>query len=271
MQGADIITLLTKGTFDYPYYFIGVDIWFAETEIQADNLLETNALVGSLGTMPFYPAMLSWEEYQQYHDGNKTIYDKSTEIYNKLINEFRIQRNSSSISVSPIMPYAYDAVYALAYALHIYDQTIDSLKDTFANCSALNSLADDLREILINMPGFIGTTGFVEFDENGDRKNAKYVYGLILPDNKIQYVTIANLSGECDHSYLPQKFQQWETCPQYQTSIVQVKQQISLDLIGIIGGVYILVIMFAIYTSYQKRNDQVKAVYYSMTTGLFLC
>jgi len=198
MFGDDVARFLKYGDFGDGYSFIGTDGWFAEGVIAQYNM--TNATKGrSFGALPFDAGLLTLDEYRTYNisGANETIYNESRSIYDS-VTAHLLNENSFPIMRS-VMCNAYDAAYALALALDAYEHKYypRTLREALADCNGRRHVAAALRAILVEMPPFIGCSGLVQFDENGDRVDSSLLYGYVTENGSIRI--LANTSDICGY------------------------------------------------------------------------
>eukprot|EP01084_Bolivina_argentea_P259126 437120_1 len=180
------------------YGFILCDVsWVENGTIEYYNLSEY--LEGNIGIIPAIPAMFSEQQYAKIQMDGLTYYVSSNEI-NQLIqqqwNNFEEkdekQLNFNKQIINNYFYYAYDSVYALAYALEKFDKKHDLHR--LKNCDISYETQKILRNILVSDVNFVGVTGRVKFNENGDRIGGMYgfveiengtvkPFGAIMDDN----------------------------------------------------------------------------------------
>eukprot|EP01084_Bolivina_argentea_P139374 245200_1 len=188
----------------WPHYYIGVDSWFVEAEIRANNILQY--VPGYIGTIPGSLSMLTREQYNQsgIYDGNMTIYNLTVQK-NAAIAEIMWQKSHNNHH--GMINFGYDSMYALGMALNIYDKR-HSLDSMFNECYAILDLEEiqtelqpiqtEIRDILINEVQFIGATGHVSFKENGNRRGSMFLYGYVTNEGTIKY-----FGGKVDDHSVP--------------------------------------------------------------------
>ena len=185
-----------------PYFYIGTDGWFSDTEIQKTGI--SKYIDGSIGTLPGTLSMISQELYKKIFniiDGDMTIYHETMKKHNRIAevmkNKYIIDEHDKSAN------YGHDATLAVVHALHIFNQNY-SLDSMFDNCSyenlqdlqtKLRPVRDIMRDV-IRRVRFIGATGQISFKENGDREGGVYLYGQWTKDKGM---TI--FGGKSDNGY----------------------------------------------------------------------
>eukprot|EP01084_Bolivina_argentea_P245891 411603_1 len=159
------------GILEYPYYYM------FRTEIM-------NLTQGFITTMQVIPAQLSKEKYIEFnmYNGNETIYNISNNIYSKLETSWKelYDMNASIVYGEPAphdySVWGYDSAYAMAYTLdYIIKQGFDLFDDNLNR----TLLVETMKHYLTNSLHFIGASGVVDLDGNGDRMYGNYMYGYI--------------------------------------------------------------------------------------------
>eukprot|EP01084_Bolivina_argentea_P307356 531245_1 len=171
---------------EYPYYYMGGDSWI-------DSSLIGNKTFGFMGTLPWNINTLGVDEYgDDVHD----IIDISLEKTNNFFDSWNdLYQNGYAEQLFMATPrqsysvYAYDLIYSIAH-------TIDTIEKEYGIGSMVKILQNNstkeiikiLHDTLINKVDFVGGTGHITFDENGDRQNAFFSFGNSLGDGKVNYI-----------------------------------------------------------------------------------
>ena len=196
-------TLNVAGVTEYPYFYIGVDAWWIEAEIGANEI--SQYVQGYMGTIPGSLSMISEELYKQLLNTNDmTLYDETMGINTKIAQWVQERYNANKHHT--LMNFGYDAMFALWHALNIFNQNFNyTLNSIFENCSyedledlqeTLRNTTDILRDILINDVSFNGATGSVSFKENGDRNGGLFLYGYWTENGEMEI-----FGGKSDDGY----------------------------------------------------------------------
>jgi len=281
MQASDIQLLMhfsnvsANNSYNYPYYAMGTDAWFNTAEIGEFNL--TNATQGSIGTMPFYPALLSLDDYIQrnIYGGNVTIYNKAKKIHDDLMTAMAdsSQHGPSFHSSNHHMMYAHDAVYAKALALDMYAQQLsysnETLEQVLADCSRQEEVQQALHAILLHNVSLVGATGLVQFDETRGRANGIFVPGYMTNAN-IKILSYSNESA-CDWTRFASQFKEHENCPQSEVTTEPQENGIAANIYYAVNGYYALIMLLALVLSYLRRQHETQILYISMVAGIALC
>ena len=201
----------------FPYFYIGADAWWVEAEIQANDIMDY--VQGFIGTMPGSISMLTHDLYRKLfkldQDGDMTLYNevmkKQEWIALRMREDYNVMDQHHNL-----INFGYDAIYAQAHALNIFNQYHDySLDSIFSDCNhqnlsqlqdKLKPVRDIFRNILVQNVSFIGATGNVSFHENGDRKGGIFLYGYISTNKSMEI-----FGGKCDagNFYIDPNFNQW--------------------------------------------------------------
>ena len=206
--------LKNESMIGYPYYYIGDSAWFDQGAINTHEYAEY--IHGFIGLVLWQVDALDYSVYANKHEGTNTNTntdtgningDKTVDFYNRSLEinqHFQKLWNKTYHTDSNVMynvsdttvwaPYGYDAMRTVFEVLSIYNETIDDIDsiwdsnyhDINASDSIINNqsqLMEDFKEIIINQINFIGATGNVSFDQNGDRNQGLYLFGNIIDTN----------------------------------------------------------------------------------------
>eukprot|EP01084_Bolivina_argentea_P138276 243480_1 len=168
----------------YPWFYMGTDAWFDHVNIKKYNL--TSKTQGFMGTIPSFPALLTEQQYIKFNtydnNGNTTIFQQSINIQKHIRNLYASYHSTSALSAETpdfFAYFGYDSATTLANVLHKFD-TEYGLKNYLLNGSIdLSVIMNKLNTYIINSsePHFIGATGPIHFDQNGDRLSGFFAFG----------------------------------------------------------------------------------------------
>ena len=187
-----------RGLLQFPYYYIGTDAWFQTERIQSAQIQKYTK--GFIGTVPWQPTALHHEIYKsvglgEMHNASMSQYEElvmrwedalaHNEHFQELVENLRV--NTDYLGAFSI--YGWDTAHAIAYALEEYDRVYNLSNIT--NESTKN-VSRRLRSILKESSfEFIGSTGYVAFDDDGNRLNALYTIGNVIDSNgSIEYFAV---------------------------------------------------------------------------------
>ena len=267
----------------YPYYYIGVDSWFDTGRILVHDL--PDYVQGSIGTVPWQTDAM---ELDRYAPELQPVINESMKVYNHLLaswQEYWDMGYTEKLYVhvpSSTAIYGYDSMYTLAYALEIY-LTENTITDNNINITKLNEiiLGNKINNKIINgEPVFIGASGNVRFDENGDRSEGLYSFGNALKNGTVAYFGYFYQTGdtlrlEVDYDKIiwPEYFTQRDMTPRSHVLTIDTIKFISQNLIYIIyvlSGVSIAItITYAILTWKYRNNRVLRAA--SWRINLVMC
>ena len=270
--------LKEEDVFGYPYYYMSGEAVFDKGSIQLFNLQKY--LKGFVGSTPWVPDSIydrgeGSYSYNYNHHHNKSQ-SKSNE-FNTLWNETFMTNPNLVYNITFPTIYSYfgwDGIQALVDSLFVYDSNFGM--ETIWNGTYNQSFVmKNLNRILINNTNFIGTTGNVSFDNNGDRKNGQYAFANIIDDNgTIKYFGVYSNSSSNDIDIYndivwPEKFAKLGIIPQSDV-IVDIKlKDLNSVLITVMQCLLILSTFFgmiAIGLILKLRNIQlIKAVSWKLT------
>eukprot|EP01084_Bolivina_argentea_P098753 177489_1 len=251
------------GILGYPYFFIGMDAWFNNWNIHDHEWGFSNLTIGYIGTTVTIPAMVPPENYA----GNMTIYNISKTIVKTFTQE--LENTGKMWSNSPIMAFAYDAVWAAVYALDTYDKK-HSLDDL--NHIELTDITSELYYILNDIK-FIGMSGLVQF-KDGDRKNGIIGYGNVNDDGYIANIGYFSINQTVINTASISWPKDFMTPPRTYTVVRTTISGISGYLIAIVAIAYCFcccLILCLLRLIGKNRYVQEKIVYLSLSIGLLLC
>ena len=156
------------------------------------------------GTIPSFPGLLTQKQYRKYNIYNEfndsLIYDESMIKYQHILNQW-YNDNIYTFNRSEPETYAmfgYDSATTLAMVLHEFDENY-GLNKHFLNQSSVNStfIMDKLNKTITSKINFVGITGPIHFDYNGDRRSGFYSYGGLFANNtKPVIFGVMNENGE---------------------------------------------------------------------------
>ena len=189
-----IIGLLTafkkEGLTGYPYYYLGVDSWLDSSVISQQFGNETQ---GFIGTLPWNINTLNLNKYNhEMHQIIHQSYNKTTQLLNK----WDLYYNSSDywkerLLINPpraYVVYAYDVIYTIIELIqYIEDKYGQNALGELLRNNTNSEVIDLLHGIITNDIDFIGASGDISFDNNGDRQNGLFSFGNILNNGSINY------------------------------------------------------------------------------------
>ena len=199
--------LKPEGLWGYPYYLIGTESWFDPSAFEAYGLKEY--VKGFVGTLPWRPNRdLDYGYYRQLsHDLGK-IYNESQVQYDEIEelwqNAYASTYGNSSDVYNIKLPgiwsfYGWDTAAAVINVLNHYagehGNEIESIwngTDRWnGTASSQSDIIHELDRIIKHEVQYVGVTGNISFDDNGDRKHAFYLSGNVVDDNgTVEYFTI---------------------------------------------------------------------------------
>lgn len=186
------------------YMFIGTDGWMLEPDLEEQGLMDF--VDGYIGVIPGSISMLTEDQYRNLfklkEDDDISIYKAAVEKESRISELMNGRKGHNTLT-----KYGYDAAFAAVYALDIFKQMhglevlfdgdcqdrVSSLGDLKKN---LQPTQQKLRDILIHNVSFVGATGPVSFDNNGDRKGGCFMYGVIDKYDGIQI-----FGAKCGNKY----------------------------------------------------------------------
>eukprot|EP00485_Elphidium_margaritaceum_P007900 CAMPEP_0202709426 /NCGR_PEP_ID=MMETSP1385-20130828/21551_1 /ASSEMBLY_ACC=CAM_ASM_000861 /TAXON_ID=933848 /ORGANISM="Elphidium margaritaceum" /LENGTH=792 /DNA_ID=CAMNT_0049368687 /DNA_START=198 /DNA_END=2576 /DNA_ORIENTATION=- len=254
------------GLTEYPYFYLGVDAWFDTNRIQASNI--SNFTVGSIGTVPWQTDAMPLDRYGA---DLQPIIDESMHIHSRMLETWSAYWNDTAEhellleTPSSTAIYGYDAMYVLAYALQQY------LDDGHV-LNAVSGNIDILRDIIVQNVSFVGASGNVTFDENGDRSQGLYAFGNSDADGNVNLIgyfypdsTTGNLSLSVDDDAIvwPPVFTAKNITPRSSilniTSIENISPRVLIPMYFFSGLSVLLVVFFAITTIRYRRKQIMRA------------
>eukprot|EP01083_Nonionella_stella_P001232 3601_1 len=265
------------GLTGYPYYYIGADAWLDKGSITTQNC--TMFAQGAIGTIPWQTLAMPLDTYD---DDIRPIINQSMITYHAMLsswatywsngyqNELRVEAPSSTAI------YGYDAMYTLAYALQKY------IDDGHANVGHLHEHLNIslLNEITLNEVSFVGASGNVFYDKNGDREEGLYALGNALTDGTIDYFGYfyenngdLKLSVAFDNIIWPKDFVERGMTPQSDvvthTQIVAIEQGVLIPIYVLTIISMIVVIVYAFLTVKYHSHSVLRAA--SWKINLVMC
>lgn len=250
-----------QNVFGYPYYYIGSESWFDESPIKQYKL--EPFLHGLIGASPWFPGALSndvlnrsFEEVpglEAMYTYSQEITDRLHELWNKtLITHPELVYNLEIPTVYSY--YAWDSMTSLINSLKLYDIHFGGI-DTIWNGTYNQSTVMDYLNLILtdnNTFGFVGATGNVSFDSNGDRAQAFYLLGNVIDHNgTINFFGVhsseLDLTSQIDiekNIVWPQEFDNNDILPQ--SSVITYDKLDALEPSGVIT-MYVFV-QFCVYS-----------------------
>eukprot|EP01084_Bolivina_argentea_P312811 541599_1 len=253
----------------YPYFYLGVDAWMSNDVIRHEELHKF--VQGYIGTIPGLPSMLTSQQYNLFniYKRNMTIHNITKQINEKILHQLKQNSNQTNIFAR----YGHDSMYALAYALNIFSENHNNSLDIIStDCgNFLNDIQNELRNILFNMNEFIGASGMVKFDQNGDRIGGFFVYGNIGNDNTINYFGAMSHDNYFIHGNVswPISFRIKGHYPWSDMRIFEHKYGIDMICIIIISILHLISLIIALILCCMSSSKSF--VLYMMTLGIFIC
>lgn len=194
----DIIqeALIPGGIFGYPYYYIGEASWFDSSTLKDYNL--SDFVYGFIGTIPWQSnAKINASDTNYY--SFETVFDESQRITNHFLSLWNQTLITDPISLYNITepsiwaPYGWDSIDTIIRVLEKYQQVysgsdgelgLELLWNNNSNTSLESSIVmNRLHRLIVNETNFLGATGNVSFNSNGDREQGLYLFGNIIDDN----------------------------------------------------------------------------------------
>ena len=255
--------LKTEGVWGYPYYYIGVDSWIDSVEtIISKNM--TSFTQGYLGTAPWESSMLSKTDYAVHVDLER-MYNASSEKQH-YFQEFWEEQYQKDASIfyrfrsPPVLSYyGWDSAYTIAYILqHILEEngTLDHVDTTNI---------DWIDEIITEQINFIGVTGNVSFQDNGDRDKGVFAFGNILANGSISWIGyFSDFYGTTyfdeDSIVWPQDFVDRNMTPR--TSVLIHTKMLSINsalfiTMSTLAGISILIAMILMALTLKYSNEPI--------------
>eukprot|EP01083_Nonionella_stella_P294515 1001153_1 len=156
------------------------------------TLLEYN-LTDIVGTG--WIATVPWQSHglplNAYPEEVRKIVNQSLILHNNFLTKWNDSYHNGK-RPSFYSGYGYDAVYTLAYAIqyiedHPNEYDGQNILDIIRNKEA-SEIIELLNGIITSKIDFIGVSGRVSFDENGDRLHGFFSFRNIVSDGKMNYV-----------------------------------------------------------------------------------
>ena len=200
-----ISELIYHNRWQYPYY-IGVDSWMNSQSINIGNY----SFDGYIGSCPWHPTFAEQHLHEDANEDMNKFEEASnrfgnfsnlwTELYYD--NESEVEFYDLNTDVPGLYSsYAYDLVYLVVHSLKYYMK----IEGVDYNESYLGIDAKLFQDIMRNQVSFIGVTGEMSLDENGDRKNG--VIGVCNVENNksnaVKSVGYFNFHGHMHDGEMP--------------------------------------------------------------------
>ena len=173
----------------------------------------------------------------------------------------------------PAMIYGYDAIHTLLTAFASVESDLD-ITNTSALISALN-------DTIINDIDFIGATGRVTFDENGDRIDGLYSFGNLLGGADASYFGYfyQGVDGkivtkiDVNKIVFPEEFTDKGIIPQSGSitydQTVNIDKSVSMTMFVFLSLSLFITIILAIFWVYHRNNLIIKAA--SWRLNIIMC
>ena len=255
--------LKAQSVWGYPYYYIGVDSWIDSETIISKNI--TSFTDGYLGTAMWGSSMLSKTDYVLNGSSLERMYNASFEKQ-QYFEEFWEEQYAENPSIfygfrsPPILSYyGWDSAYTIAYILqHILEEngTLDHVDTTNI---------DWINEIITEHIDFIGVTGNVSFQDNGDRDKGLFAFGNILTNGSISWIGyFSDFYGTTyfdeDSIVWPQDFVDRNMTPR--TSVLIHTKMLSINsalfiTMSTLAGISILIAMILMALTLKYSNEPI--------------
>jgi len=267
------------GLTEYPYFYLGVDAWFDTNRIQSSGI--ENFSMGYIGTVPWQTDAMSLDRYTT---DLQPIINQSMHIHSRMLRTWDAYWNNGDDTTHELLLktpsstaiYGYDAMYVLAHTLQQY------LDDGHALSEVANSI-EILRDIIVgNRRPFTGASGFVTFDENGDRSQGLYAFGNSDADGNVNFfgyfypdATTGNLTLSVDWDAIvwPPMFTDRNISPRSwiltHDTIVDISPRVLIPMFFFSILSMLIVAFFALTTIHYRDHKIMKAG--SWRVNLFMC
>ena len=135
-----------------------------------------------------------------------------------------------------------------------------------------------LHRIIVNKTDFIGASGHITFDENGDRIDGLYSFGNILEDGTVDFFGYfyMNLEGEVKHQFniskiiWPDDFEEKGIKPQSGTLIIEeittIDKAVSITMVSLLFLSIFVTLAFMIFILCFRGNIVIKAASYRLNS-----
>eukprot|EP01083_Nonionella_stella_P268332 907050_1 len=222
----------------YPYYYIGTDAVFFSGVFESYSILNTS-FDGMVGTCPWSVEDLSNSDDLSY----SYPINESIQQYNQIHSRYA-EISSQNITMSR---YAYDNVLTILHATNRYIQLHGYEVDNISMFNRSTRFANILQSI-----SFIGLTGNVSFDANGNRQNGlisycNYAHNKI---SKIGYFDGEDVIMNADKIAWPASFVLADTIPprdRYEDASRSIQSLSSLKIaLFILAGIVSLILLIYI-------------------------
>ena len=280
----DAMTELTyvldeQGMMKYPYYYIGDSAWYEASDIIAKGIV--NEYEGMIGMVTFEGSLFNISQYNNikndrtlYHVFNTSIYETNNFLY--LWNQ-TYHNNPAlvyNISVPTVWaPYAWDSVNVLVNGLKYFEDIFGNLNKIWDNNGSFtqNEIVEILYNIVVNKTSFLGATGNITFDNNGDRTQGFYSFGNLLINGTMNlfgycYLTKSNqLKYEIDKEKIiwPKDFIEKNMIPQSEQSVINEILVLDSKLVNVVIFFIclsiVIVLILIIFTIVFKNERIIKA------------
>lgn len=182
----------------YPYYFLGYDGWFDASMISPNDKFKT-FLSGAIGICQ--SSFTAFESIFAQTPSLPQALNLSVVETKKLINKY------GADNINNMLPYGYDQITTLLLATEIYINRYEdylngtTMESYISSIGGMQIFTNRYMDILQNNVSFVGITGDVSYDDNGDR-----IQGLVAicnfgvtPNGTFEYNTIGfYLDGQQD-------------------------------------------------------------------------
>eukprot|EP01084_Bolivina_argentea_P245890 411602_1 len=178
---------------EYPYYYM---FRTTQNSIKAQRL--GNLTQGFLTVQPFFPALITKQQYINFnlYDGNLTIWEISNNIYSSIKRDWLdYYKNDPDVVYNAAEPHdytawGYDSAYTASLALNYLIESGFNLFDYNTT-----ELIEAIKYYLTNELSFIGATGLIEMDKNGNRLHGYYMYGFINDNGEFEPIGVIGEDG----------------------------------------------------------------------------
>ena len=249
------------------------------------TLSESNLLKGVIGTTPWKPNSLPLDAYGE---DDKPIVNESMIIYEELITQWDTLYGTEEGDMyltqetpAPSMLYAYDAMITIANIVH--ELGVDVLFELInGNDDDKEQLIVLTQEIVTNKIDFIGVTGHVTFDENGDRENGFFTFGNVVDNGIVEnfgYFYLdpvteqAKAEFDINNITWPPDFTDKGITPGsdkiYITELQTISEYVSIVMISLLSISAVIALVAAVFIVVKKKNVVIKSA--SWRLNLIIC
>ena len=248
---------------------VGCDAWMDKPSLDSMNVSSSNLAKGFTGTVPWQTHSLELEEYTD--EATRKIVNKSIQIYNA-----HSQFSTSAITAI----YGYDAMFTLVNAINIIEKNPAHKLPNLIDDSKL--LIELLNKTITGKVDFIGATGRVIFDMNGDRIKGLYSFANVIDNGNVQffgyfYQNDSNGSVvyhlDVDKIVWPEHFSSKNMTPR--TNVLYTKKQSNIHIansstmIVLLSVSCIVALISMIFVISKKKNIIIKAASWRM--NIIMC